>query len=332
MNFLFYNMTCRVTIGNIALDRVNAIRIEKSIKQLTDTAKIIIPREYNSVIINGVADSIARKNITEYIKAGDPVTISLGYDGNNEEEFRGVVSNVGADIPLEIECEDEMWHLKRTNFTKTFTNLRLLDLLKYIAPGYQYNVIDNVNLGKFTLSNVSAYKILEDLRTNYGLHSFFKSGVLTVGFIIDAKPLVVHQININKNVRANESNELKYIRRQDLKILLRGISLQKKGKRLTYDFGDKNGAVRTLHYANKTFQDLKNLTEKTYKSLSFDGYRGKIPTWGIPRTKPGDGMFIKDPNYLKSDREGKYLIESVIIDFNGNDGFKRENELGMKIS
>lgn len=331
MNFLYYNMTCYVTIGNVAFDAVNAVKIEKSIKQLTDTAKITIPREYNSVVIDGKADSIARKNITDYIKVGDAVSISLGYDGNNEEEFNGVVSSIGADIPLEIECEDLMWHLKRTSFTKVWKSLNLVDLLKYIAPGYKHDVIDNIHLGKFTISNVSAYKVLEELRTNYGLHSFFKNGVLTVGFMIDVKPITVHQVNINRNVRAMEASDLKYVRAKDLKILLRGISLQKKGKRLTYDYGDKNGAVRTLHFVNKTLDDLKNLTEKTYKSLSFDGYKGKLPTWGIPRTKPGDGMYIKDPNYQNSDREGKYLIESVTIDFNGSDGFKRENELGMKI-
>ncbi|MBL7868883.1 MAG: hypothetical protein JNM71_12785 [Flavobacterium lindanitolerans] len=331
MNYLFFNMTCQVTIGNLQFDRVHSVKIEKSIKELSDKAKIIVPREYNSVIINGNVDSIARKNITEFIKVGDPVSIKLGYDGDNVEEFAGVVSSIGADVPLEIECEDGMWHLKQTNYTKVFKNLKLLELLKYIAPNVKHQVIDNINLGKFTISNVSAYRVLEELKTNYGLHSFFKEGVLTVGFMIDVKPLVVHQININRNVRATEANELKYLRKQDLKILLKGISLNRKGKRLKYDFGDKNGTVRTLHYTNKTLDELKNLTEKTYKSLNFDGYRGKIPTWGLPRTKPGDGAFITDPNYLKSDREGKYLIESVTIDFNADDGFKRENTLGMKI-
>lgn len=324
-------MSCEVTIGNVRFDRVNSVHIEKSIKTQTDTAKIIVPREYNSVIVNGNVDSIARKNITEFIKVGDPVNIKLGYDGENEEEFSGVVSSIGADIPLEIECEDQMWHLKRTSYTRVFPTVKLLELLKYIAPGYTYDVIDNINLGKFTISNASAYKVLEDLRTNYGLHSFFKNGILTIGFMIDVKPLVVHQININRNVRASDENDLKFVRKQDLNILLKGISLNRKGKRLTYDFGDRNGAVRTLHYSNKTYDELKNLTEKTYRSLSFDGYRGKIPTWGLPRTKPGDGALIKDPNYENSEREGKYLIESVTIDFNANDGFKRDNTLGMKI-
>lgn len=322
MNYLYFNMTCEVIIGNIKFNAVNAVRIVKSIKQLSDVATITVPREYNS---------FAGKNITDFIKVGDPVSISLGYDGNNEEEFAGFVSTIGADIPLVIECEDMMWKLKKTSFTKVFPNLTLLELLKYIAPGYRYNVIDDVSLGKFTLSNASAYKILEELRTNYGLHSYFKKGVLTVGFMVDVTPSQPHQVNINRNVRARENPELQYLKREDLQILFRGISLNKKGKRLSYEFGDRNGAVRTLHYTNKSFIELKNLTEKTYKSLSFDGYRGKLPTWGLPRTQPGDGMEITDPNYENSDRKGIYLIEAVTIDFNAEVGFQRDNELGMKI-
>lgn len=331
MYYLYFNMTCHITIGNVSFNNVNAVRIEKSIKQLSDKAKIIVPREFSSIMYNGSVDSFARKNITDFIKVGDPVSISLGYDGDNQEEFSGFVSSIGADIPLEIECEDMMYQLKRSKFTKSFASLKLLDLLKYIAPGYQYNVIDNVSLGKFIISNASAYKVLEDLRTSYGLHSYFKKGVLTVGFMIDVKPITLHQININRNVRAKEDNSLKYIKKEDLQILFRGIAINKKGKRLLYDFGDPNGAIRTLHYTNKSFEELKNLTEKTYKSLSFDGYRGKIPTWGLPRTQPGDGVEITDPNYPNSDRQGRYLIEAVTIDFNGEVGFLRDNTLGMKI-
>ena len=59
MNYHYYNMTCLVTIGNVVFNNVNAIRIVSTIKQLSDKAKIIVPREFNSVIVNGGVDSIA---------------------------------------------------------------------------------------------------------------------------------------------------------------------------------------------------------------------------------------------------------------------------------
>lgn len=331
MNYLYFNMSCKVTIGNLVFERVNAIKIEQSIKKQSDTAKIILPREYRSVIIDNKLGSIAQKNITDFIKVGDAVSISLGYDGDNVEEFTGYVTSIGADVPLEIECEDEMFKLRRSNFVKVFPSVNLLDLLKYIAPDYKCNVIDNINLGKFSIANVSAFKVLESLRTNYGLFSYFVGKTLTIGFAISIVPQKVHDINFNRNVRANESNDLKFVKKEDLKLLLKGIALNKKGKRLNYEFGDKNGSQRTLHFTDKTLDELKELTQKTYKSLNFDGYKGKIPTWGIPRTKAGEGVYLTDPNIEKSERNGKYLIEGVEINFNSTDGFKRDNELGLKL-
>ncbi len=331
MNYLYYNMTCKVIIGNLVTEGVNSVKIEQSIKKQSDTAVITLPREFQSIMIDNKQGSIARKNITDFIKVGNPVSINLGYDGDNVQEFAGYVTSIGADVPLIIECEDEMYHLRRSNFVKVFPSVYLLDLLKYIAPNYKYNVIDNINLGKFTIANVSAFKVLESLRTNYGLFSYFVGKTLTIGFAISIVPQKVHAINFERNVRAEESNDLKFVRKEDLKLLLKGIALNKKGKRLNYEFGDKNGTQRTLHFTEKTLAELKELTQKTYKSLNFDGYKGKIPTWGLPRTKAGEAVFLTDPNIEKSERNGKYLIESVEINFNGSDGFKRSNELGLKL-
>ena len=73
------------------------------------------------------------------------------------------------------------------------------------------------------------------------------------------------------------------------------------------------------------------MTENNFKSLSFDGYQGTIPTWGLPLTKAGDAIEVTDPNYENSERDGKYLIEGVVKKFNSNDGFVRENKIGLKL-
>ncbi|MEE9408127.1 MAG: hypothetical protein V3V28_08640 [Polaribacter sp.] len=330
MRYLYYNMSCRVTIGNVMIDYVNSISITESIKKLADVATVVIPREYLAASIGGKTEKFANQNILKFIKVNDPVIIKLGYDGKLETEFTGYVSKVSADIPLVIECEDEMFQLRKSNFSKTFRSVSLLQLLKTIAPNYKYDVIDDIKLGKFTINNASAYRTLETLRKDYGLHSRFVGKILQVGFPISLIPQAVHEININRNVRA-QSNDLKFVRKEDFKILLKAISINKNGARLTSDFGDKDGAQRTLHFTNKTLSELKLLAEKNYKSLNFDGYQGSIPTWGLPRTKAGESVDITDPNYKNSERNGKYLIEEVIKKFNSTDGFKRINKLSLKL-
>lgn len=279
MNFLYHEMSFSLTIGNISIQHINRIHISESIKKQEDTATIVLPREYTLAERNSSRVSFSGKNIREFIKVGDPVKIDLGYDGKNEKEFSGYVTSISADIPLILKCEDEMYKLRRTNFLKAFSTLSLKQLVNFIAPGYTYDLIDDVNLYEFTIENKSAYQVLERLRKNYGLHSRFVDKILQIGFPISFNPQKVHNIHINKNVRA-QSSDLEFIRKEDLRILIRGISLDRDGDKQKYEFGDKSGAVRTLHFINQSRQELIELVKKNYQSLSFAGFRGSIPTWG----------------------------------------------------
>ena len=203
MIHLYFNMSCRITLaGNVVFDRVNSATVNESIKKLSDTATLILPREFKEAIVEGRTESIARRNITDFIKVGDTVKIELGYDNNLNTEFEGYIKSIGADVPLVLECEDEMYKLRKTNFVKSYSSIGLAQLVTGIAPGYKTDLIDDVGLGKFVINNASAYEVLEDLRKNYGLHSRFKDGVLVIGFPVSIVPGVVHQINMNRNVRA----------------------------------------------------------------------------------------------------------------------------------
>lgn len=333
MKALYYNMSCKVTVGGITTQFVKSITVNGSIKVLEDTAVITLPREFNSLTIQDRQSSTIGKNITEIIEVGNTVTIDLGYDDNLHNEFNGYVSKISADIPLVINCMDEMWQLKQTDFTKSFKILKLKDLLTYIAPKYEYDLIDgDINLGKFTIENESAYQVLTRLRKDYGLHSRFdKNKTLVVGFPVSIIPTEKHLININRNVRAKKIG-LEYVKAEDLRVLLKGISINDGGKRVVKTFGKNGGTVRTLHLGtNLTENEIDYLLEKNYKSLNFDGYKGKIPTWGLPLTYAGDAVDITDPNYENSERNGDYLIEAVTIRFNENDGWLRENTLSLKI-
>ncbi len=331
MNTLYYNMVCKITIGNIVTDAVSSVLIDTSIKKLSDTAKIVLPREFSRVVKDGKKTTFVGQNIKNFIKVNDTVSISLGYDQDIVEEFTGYVTQIGADIPLVITCEDEMSQLRKSNFVKVFETVKLKELLQFIAPNYEYDIIDNINLGKFTINNASAYKVLEELRKNYGLHSRFVKKVLHVGFPISIQPQKIHEINLNRNVRA-KSSDLKFVKKEDLKLLLKGTSIvSKTGERITADFGENGGAQRTLHFIDKTKSELNELLEKNYKSLNFDGYQGKIPTWCLPRTKAGDGVAIIDPNYPNSERDGIYLIEGVNIKFDKTNGILRDNKLSLQL-
>ncbi len=95
-------------------NEVQEITIERTSEKITDTAKIVLPREFSRAKRNNKEVSLANTNILEYISVGDIVEISAGYNDKFSIEFKGYISRIGANIPLVIECEDEMYKLKNS--------------------------------------------------------------------------------------------------------------------------------------------------------------------------------------------------------------------------
>lgn len=83
--------------GEIIIRKCNSVRIESSWELLTDTATIVLPRNVRD---------FDKLNVKQVFKKGDPVQIYLGYDENLLLEFEGFISEVSADIPIKIKCDD----------------------------------------------------------------------------------------------------------------------------------------------------------------------------------------------------------------------------------
>ncbi len=324
MAFLYYNMASKLTIGNVVSTTPVKVRINSSIKNLSDTATIVLPRNYN-LIVSGQKTETKNKNITDLIKVGNTVTIQLGYNSNLINEFEGYITEISSDVPLTIKCEDEMWKLKQKSYTKSYRSVKLKELITEIAPGYSLDVVD-INLGKFNINNATAYDVLKKLRTDFLLHSYFKDGVLNVGF--PSKITGTNTIDVHLG-RVKSSSELKFVRKDDFKIQIKAISNNKNGTKEIVTVGDSSGAVRTLNFFDKPKAEIEKLAKDALSSLSFDGYTGSIQLLGQPSAKVGDSIHIIDPDY-PDEREGTYLIEEVIKEYSSS-GYSQKVKVGMKI-
>ena len=319
MGSSYLNINIRITVaGKIQFSAVKQIEIANSIELLTTTAKVELPREFKNTRKDGQSFSIERKNLLELIKVGDSIHIEAGYNGDYFTEFEGYITQIGADIPLLLTCEDEMYQLKNK-------------LLKDIAPDYETEVLD-MQLGKLMIERSSPYKVLEELKKQYGVHCSFREKKLIAGLKIDFKSKVIHHFIFDKNFR--QSKDLKYKTKNERKVLLKAESSQKgTSKKVSYQYGEEGGGERTLHApTNLTLEELKAFTEKTYNSSVFDGYEGTLEGFGYPRTQVGDTIALTDPNYPDKHRDGLYLLESVTTLLNAQDGFKRKSKLSMKLS
>lgn len=321
------SLCSRITIGALApFTFVAEVAIESTWKELTDTCTIRLPRH---ALIRGA------RSLPDAVQVGDRVLIEYGYDGVLRTEFAGYVVGVKTGPPAEIQCEDAMYLLKRKPLTKAWGSVSLDTVLRYVREqnGLHFTIqaLGAADLGKFTINQATGAQVLDALRKDYGIRCFFRGDVLVAGDPYQARATApVHVLAFRQNV---VSNDLQYVRAQDVRIKVRAISHvpgKRKGsrKRLKVEFGDLlDGELRTLNFVGVPQADLERRAKEELARLRFDGYRGTITTFGLPAVEHGDVVEIRDPDY--PERTGRFSVDKVSKSF-GTGGSRRVLTLGPK--
>jgi len=317
---MYYQPNARITVGSVSFEHVSKVAITDSVKEMGNKATVVLPRNFGAV--NG-------KGLLDYIAKGDKVCIELGIDGNYTEEFTGYLGEINTDVPLVLEVDDNFYPLKRSNWTHAWESVTLAELLAHIAPDYTVHCPD-VNLGGFQLAGVSSYRVLSDLKKNFGFYSYVRGTDLYCQFAYDVRGMGnTVSYRISNNVK---QNGLKYHRAEDVKVLVKGIANQRTGKKLTYETGsdDPQASIRTLNFGDISEAELKTVVEKMYASLAFDGYSGTITGFAVPVVRAGDTLKIENP--FEPDNDGDYLVEKTVITYDVEAlRFDRANTISYKI-
>lgn len=335
MNYLYHNINIRITIAdNLQFTVCKSIHIESSVQVLSNNAKVELPREFrNAVDLVGKTVNISGKSILDYLWRGASIKIELGYDGKLETEFEGYITKIGAEMPLFLECEDEMFQLKKSKKqTKFIKSGKLIDILKSVVPDtYKIECNADYSIGKWLIEDATAYNVLDELRDKAGIRAYFKNPTtLCVGMIVDFKAETVHKYNFNENVRRGSS--LKFEQKESRPIFLTVESKQANGSVLSVSVGEKGGDEKKIKlWPNMTKAELNIWANKQQTSVSYSGFEGTLDGWCEPRTKPGDAVQLYRPYYKDRHQDGRYFIESVTIDINASDGIKRANNLSYKL-
>jgi len=331
--FQYLNMISKIQLGNVSLNHINGFEISESVTEISNTAKITLPRSY---VKKG------DKSLLDYIRVGDKIVINAGYYHRNtidmDVEFNGYIRTIETDIPLVIYCEDETYVLRQTNKSLSYKNATLKDVLNDLMPKGTKIDCPEVQLGKIMFDNVSVFRALQQISEDYGLYSRYTQGNLIVNLRdlrkINTTKEHVYVIN-PKTYEGNlvKNNELKYKRKSDFKLQVIASGVLSNGKKITISSGNKDSEASQLNInypGITTEKDLKVFADNIYNEYCYDGYTGSITGFGIPRTHAGDSLKIEDKE--EPDRNGSYLIEKVTITYDENGGFSRKNELSYKLN
>lgn len=321
-------ITIETTLGVIELQNVNRVVIEKSLKGSTDTAKIMIAK---NLLVKGA--DFAKKPISEILKSGDKVKVELGYNGQLNTRFVGYVSRVTPQVPLVIECEDEMWQMKRKAVSaKAFKGGTLKQVIDYIAPDLKTDVLDTDLGGRFLIASdePTAMAVLKKIEQVYGIKSTFildgDTPVLVVGKqYLNTINTDEIKYKLNQNVI---SNDLELVRAEDVKVKVSVVSRQSDGKVLKNEFvGDENGSLKKLVIPNLSQAQVEAYAKRIYNESKVDRFDGSIKTFGWPEANIGQVASVDTDEYEIAQTSN--YIDTVEIEF-GVDGYRQKIELGEK--
>ena len=181
-----FRIVCRVIVeqqgdgrsDTFTFSAVNKVTVSRSFDKQTQTASVTLPRNvtYDKKNIYEGANALMRR--------GDKIKIIAAYYPNETVIFTGYISKINNNVPIEILCEDEMFLLKQAIAPNL--SYKSVDLNTFIGKmltntNVPYKVDLTAQLGQIRLQEVSVGKVLQVLRDQYGLFSFFVNGVLRVG-------------------------------------------------------------------------------------------------------------------------------------------------------
>ncbi len=160
-----FTLQCNIAIGGTRFRSVNELTIKRTIFSVGDTATIKIP--LSAYIRNSTSGQLEKIKTSDRFKVGDPVEISLGYNGQLNKEFSGYVRRLNLDMPLEIECDDHTWPLKRVNIKQSWKSAFLKDILQYVANQAGFELLEGcpeVKITNFLVNDQTALWVLQKIK------------------------------------------------------------------------------------------------------------------------------------------------------------------------
>jgi hypothetical protein len=321
---------CKISIGDFTFTRCNELVIEKSHNIVSDSAKIVVP----TTAVLQSNDSKTAIETAKAMKTGMPVKIILAYKGIYEgEEFNGFVKRINYKTPLEIECEDAIYLLRKKTINKAWKSVTLKAVLNEIVSGTQIQVAENIHemtLAPFSIKNKDGAWAIQELKDTYNLSVYMNSeGKLYAGLAYTDNTGEVKYNLSGEETNVINADDLKFRDKYDVKLKVKAIGIKGDNSRIEVSVGDDGGGSRTLFFYNvATKEELTQLAKQKLDKLKYDGYEGKLTTFLIPFAAPGMKATINDERY--PERAGSYYVESTKTTW-GVNGSKREVEISIKL-
>ena len=360
--------------NSFVMQFVHECEITSSWKNLTGTCKITFPKNIIIRRADGTKyDLSSTVNMIGGSEGSEPPLFARGdsvkveecywyYDAQGNEQrpdyyttFEGWITKVKTKVPIELDCEDNMYQLKQIQIPK---NKRFYPsnkwtaetMVKDLLQGTGFTLADppsgvSTNIGDFRIvDDITIGRMLEILQKDYHIESWFRGTVLHSSAIVYYPNDPQQKSPVFQDTKNIVQNDLDYTRQDDILMGAKAISVNKteatkvnsRGhatkvhKRLEAFVGRSGGDVRTLwFYDIATVAELKKQGELKLRRFYYEGFRGNFTTFGEPYTYHGDLARIQSLKF--PDTNGTYFVKSVTRT-SGVGGRRQKIELDLRVN
>lgn len=346
--------------------------ITKNISSFTNTATIKVPKRLtlNNEDIFSDVDSFI-------IKKGDKVSIKLGYRAGILEyfdniQFAGFVSDIKmGEYTVDILVEDYMYFLKKTKFNFSVKSISLYELankliteLNKISPDKLS--VDNNGIGltitDLKLENCTGVDILNHLKENYTLDSFFIDKKLSIGINYNSIATrsdtttytfsmfnreLIKTVSDKSFLFIIDKSSLSYQKIEDVKFKITVKIFVSNDKVITKNYGDEDGnEVTFIMKGNPSQKEVDDFVANQLLRIKYEGFKkgSTFSTFGKSTVNPldivtFDGIGLvrwysttsSNTSKINLYKKSSYLVNAVTTTFN-NSGFRQVIEISNRLS
>lgn len=214
---------------------------------------------------------------------------------------------------------------------KAFKNASLNEIVSYLlqGTGIQFQLMDkNIKVGNWRITKAHASEELQELKEKQMLSSYFRrinnENVLYIGlaYPIDNRKKI--KFMHGKNII---SEDFEYRDKDDIRVRCEAQSFNAKHKKITYEYGDKDGDLIKIRMDGLTQEELKKYAIQVVERYKQSGFKGSFETFGVPEVSKCDMVEL----HASDGNSGVYLIKKNEIEF-GLNGYRQKIELGQPLS
>ena len=328
-------MTADIRIGGFAAIRPAEVEWRCSVADFTDTCTVRLPlspyvrttRPATGVKELMTRDTVPRSSVDRCeVRKGDPVSVRLGYGGDNREVFRGFVRRVNLGGLLEVECEGYSYPLRDKYVTRSYRRTTARQMLRDLVAGTGIRLsdrIDDIPLENVTLQNVNGLKVLEWFQKECCCRVFFDFDTLYVG--VSQYALQKPEVRLRPGWNTVEDREMKQDTGDDVVINI--VSKDSAGRVSRRSPAGRAAAadVKEVKVRAGLPEDfLRRALAEMQADEDAQGYEGSLTLFLQPHVEKGCVAVVDDRRF--PERSGRYFVQEVKGTF-GPGGGRQEIKL-----